>query len=443
MAFFIFSVGVNYLLAKRLFDRRLALLGMGLLLVCNLFWQFSLSGLPQMLMLFIFSCGNYAMLRAMEEKNLERPHTLWILLCGFAYGLLALTNSLTIWILLGALVFVAIHFKPRGRHAAVMLVVFLVMYSPFLVRNWMVSGSPLGISGYSLFGQILGTESAIMRVSDVSQLDFTKVVIGAFRAKVTSQLIGQFDRGYSHLGQIIVAPVFFLSLLHLFKKPETAAFRWYVLTAWLGALLGMLLFGLDMDIGPVQANNLHVLFLPLMVFYGLAFVLVLWTRLEIKVRLVRLAFLTSLYLLSCIPFVTTLLARNPGRVHWPPYVPPFIAILNSWTNENEIISSDMPWAVAWYADRKSLWLPSTVNDFVSFHDYNRLGARLSGLYLTPITGNERFISDIVKGEYREWAPFILRNVSSKDFPLRAVTALPIDNECIYYSDTDRWTEKVD
>ena len=75
MAFFILSVAVNYAIAKRLFDRRLALLGMGLLLVCNLFWQFSLSGLPQMLMLLLFSGANYALIRAIEEKQLENRTT--------------------------------------------------------------------------------------------------------------------------------------------------------------------------------------------------------------------------------------------------------------------------------------------------------------------------------------------------------------------------------
>ena len=60
-----------------------------------------------------------------------------------------------------------------------------------------------------------------------------------------------------------------------------------------------------------------------------------------------------------------------------------------------------------------------------------------------MTGNRAFISEVVKGEWKEWAPFILRNVNTRDFPLRAVTALPIDNECIFYADRDRWSERTD
>jgi hypothetical protein len=77
------------------------------------------------------------------------------------------------------------------------------------------------------------------------------------------------------------------------------------------------------------------------------------------------------------------------------------------------------------------------------HDYNRLNAPIVGLYLTPVSGDGRFFSDIVKGEYKEWSPFILRNLDTKGFPLNAVTALPIDNECIFYSDRNRWSVKAE
>jgi len=184
----------------------------------------------------------------------------------------------------------------------------------------------------------------------------------------------------------------------------------------------------------------------MMVSYGLAFVLVMWSRLEINIRLVRLAFLTSLFVLSSLPFIDNFLQmmRGPGiRVQWPPYVPPYIAIMNTWTKENEVIATDMPWAVAWYADRKSLWLPKTIQDFITLNDYKSLKGSIIGLYLTPVSGNRAFLSDIVKGEYSEWAPFILRNVTAREFPLKVSTVMPIDNECIFYADRDRWTVRED
>ncbi len=72
LLFFIISVGINFTIAKRLFDRRLALLGMGLIFVCDVFWNFSLTGLPQMLMLLVFSLVNYCLVRAIENRKAEK-----------------------------------------------------------------------------------------------------------------------------------------------------------------------------------------------------------------------------------------------------------------------------------------------------------------------------------------------------------------------------------
>jgi hypothetical protein len=261
---------------------------------------------------------------------------------------------------------------------------------------------------------------------------------------VQSQVIGQFSRLNEHLGRIIVAPVFFVALLHRFRRRDTAAFRWFVLVMWLAAVFGMSVFGLEGT--AIEANNLHVLFIPLMTFYGLAFVLVMWSRLEITVPLLRVAFITMIFILSSLSFLVTFvqLHANPqGRVQWPPYVPPYIAILSQWATPREMIVSDMPWAVAWYADRTSLWLPMTIKNFIELSDYNILQKPIVGIYLTPISGNSAFIRDIVKGEFKDWAPFVMRNANMKNFPLRAVTALPIDNECVFYADRDRWSARED
>ena len=132
-------------------------------------------------------------------------------------------------------------------------------------------------------------------------------------------------------------------------------------------------------------------------------------------------------LLACLPMIFVLLPPRTSPLAYPPYNPPEIQQVASLIQEREWMMSDVPWAVAWYADRKSLWMPVTIKDFETLNDYNQLHGQLVGLYLTPITGNKSFIQEIVKGEYKDWEPFITRNVSRpalKDFPLRAVTALP-------------------
>lgn len=440
--FFMLAIVVSYFTARRLFDDRLAVIAVGLLLLTQRFWDYSMSGLPQMLMLFLFSGTTYLLLRAVEAQAAETRVWPWVLGVGAGFGLLALTHALTIWIFLGALVFAALHFRPRGRVVAMMLGVFLLFYGPWLIRNYMVCGTPLGLGWYSCLYLVRGTESSIMRSSE---LPLTDVSPYSFYTKLQKGYVGQLSDLAGFLGQSLVPLCFFPALLHLFKRPETSSFRWAVVWMWLFAIFGMAFFGMP-ETTPIKANDLHVLFIPLMTFYGLALILVLWSRLEISSRFLRFAFVWLLFLISSLPFLQQLLlllGQPTGRVQWPPYVPPYIAILNQWTQDEEIIASDMPWAVAWYADRKSLWLPLSVRDFLQYNDYKQLKGQIVGLYLTPITGNKPFISDVVKGEYKDWAPFIMRTVNTKEFPLKAVTALPIDGECIYYSDRDRWTNRED
>ena len=167
---------------------------------------------------------------------------------------------------------------------------------------------------------------------------------------------------------------------------------------------------------------------------------------SVHVRLARLGFLSVLFFVSSLPFIhetIQMFAGPQAKIQWPPYVAPYIAIMGTWTTEKEVITTDMPWAVAWYAERTSLWLPDTIQDFVELNDYKKLNGAIVGLYLTPVSGNRGFLNDIVKGEYKEWAPFILRNVSTREFPLKVSTVMPVENECIFYSDRDRWTVRED
>jgi hypothetical protein len=452
LLFFYASIGINFTTAKRLFDRRLALIGMGLIIICDTFWNFSLTGLPQMLMLLIFSLVNYCLVRAIEKRKADQNPMLWLALSGVGFGLLVLAHGLAVWMAIGALVYMAFAFLPREgawwmrilRHPMwVPALIVLVMAAPWMLRLYHLTGNPFGVALYTGFGQLIGTESQVMRST---QLDTLGLSFSWFRAKVEAQAISQLSSIYLFFGHSPIAPIFFVSLLHLFKRPETASYRWCLFLMWLFALLGMALFGLPED-GFIHANDLHVLFIPMALFYGLAFVLVLWSRLaaersEANLKIVRWTFFVVVYLISGFPLAHMLITAS-GHVQWPPYVPPYIAVLAEWTEPDEIITSDMPWAVAWYADRKCIWLPDTVATFIDMNDYNRLGSPIIGMYLTPVSGDTRLTSDIYKGEYKAWAAFILRDMAIiHGFPLNAVTALPIENECLFYADRNRWSEKA-
>jgi len=440
MIFFFLSILVSYFTVRRLFDHHIGIWTVALMLGCNLYWQYSLSGLPQMMMAFFFSGALYALVRAMEVREKERWPYGWLALMAFLFGLLALTHGITIWIFAGAFSFCIIYFKPRWKTAALLGGIFLLMYSPWVYRNYRACGVPFGVSAYTALEQIRGSENAIMRSLD---MDTSGVSPANYRRKIQLQVSSQMFTLFTSLGGLVAAPVFFLGLLHLYKHPLPRTFRWALLLMWLFAILGMAVFALNDEGCSLSSTDLNVLFIPTFSAFGMAFILVLWTRLEINVPMLKYAFFALIFGLSSLPLINYMSTGSKSPVQWPPYVPPYIGIMRQWTQPDEIIASDMPWAVAWYADRRSLWLPLTIQSFLDFSDYERMGAKVAGIYLTPISGNKPLISDIVKGDYKEWSPFILRNVNIKDFPLKAVTAMPLDNQCIFYSDRDRWTDKMD
>jgi len=399
-------------------------------------WQYSFSGLPQMLILFLFNSTLYFLVRAVELQQRDESALKWLVAAGVGFGFLMLSHALTFWIFLGALIFAAFYFRPRGWSALIMLAVGVIIYLPWAIRNLAVSGNFGGVATYSIFNGVAHSESNWMRRTE---FDSSVAVLGAFRDKITGGLVSQTSHLFEYFGLSVVALMFFVSLLHTFKKTETAATRWMILAMWGGAALGMCLYGVNEEQG-VAANQLHLIFMPVMTCFGLAYLLVQWNRLDLQFPFARAGFITLLYLLCAMPMVFSSPWLSPPRplVRWPPYLPPLISVLNNWMQPDEITATDIPWAVAWYADRRALWLPDTLKIMTDFSDYKTLGGPINGLYLTPMSGTDNKLRDIVRGEYKDWSSVIQRNQILEKFPLKWNTvSLGLENECIFLSDHDR------
>jgi len=433
--FFLMSVGIWYFVGARLFDSKLSLIACAIILMTDMMWQFSLSGLPQMLMLLLFSGAVWLTVHAMQKQ--DRLVTVLVSLfgAGLLFGLMILAHGLAVWIFLGWLVFAAVYFSPRGVAAMAALAAVLMVTLPWMVRNYSVCGNPFGLSVYAAISSGGSPEEGYLRsLDDAPPLSSSSLV-----AKIKSGVAEQIRSLFGYLGMNLVAGAFFLALLHPFRSSVVSMFRWCIGLMWVGALVGMGAFGVG---GVVSSNQLHVLLQPLFIFYGLAFIMVLWSRWEINYPLLRVIFLSALVFLCALPMLSSLLSNRGAAIQWRPYVPPFIGILGDWFGEKEIIASDMPWAVAWYAQRKSVLLPESVRAFNRLNDYRVLGQPVSGLYLTPLTGNLRLFSDIYKGAYKEWALLITRPPKVDGFALPFYTALPIEGECIIFADRDRWSKPI-
>jgi 4-amino-4-deoxy-L-arabinose transferase-like glycosyltransferase len=403
---------VNFFLASRIFDRRIALLSTAFVLLADQFWQFSLSGLPQMLLLFLFSCAAWVLAVAIRANREGRGTIGLLTVLGVFLGLMALTHPLTLWISAAVGVFCALYFRARFPRFLIPVVVCLALFSIWIVRDFHVTRTPFGISPFAWLDGLSLSESGWMRELEP---DITRVSVSEFRKRAQEEFNYQVGSLSTLLGGVIIAPLFFVSLLHRFKRDETEVFKWAILLMWLFVLSGAVLIGINHQ--NVSANQIHILFGPLMTCYGLAYVLVCWKRIQPQGAIFGTLFMTLLLSVTGLPALFGFLPGNPP-LQFPPYLPPFMQIFASWTKPDEIIASDMPWAVAWYSDRKSLWLPMKLKTLTEFYDMHTLGAPIAGIYLTPVSRDLRYASEICNGEYKEWLPLILPDQKALEhFPL--------------------------
>ncbi len=464
MLFFLASVAVQYLLLSRLFDARLAFWAATLTLLSNLCWQFTLTGLPQMLMLLLFNGGLYALTRTVEANlGFDQPATAtteegmvlvrptmgavlgWSALTGLCFALLTLSHGVAAWFFVGLLAFAGVHFRRRPAAVLVMLAVFALVVTPWIVRNVQVSGHPFGVAGYTLYDTIGGGTTERMRSTDGPKTD--DVLPTYFRTKIQDGITAQLGRLSSTLGDNLLALAFFVCLLHSFRRPGVNALRNAVLVIWLFAVFGMALLGNVPDpFTPLGANQLGVLFLPIMLGFGLAFVLVLFSRREEALSSVaRLILFTVLFVLSGLPLLFSLLPHNLPPFQYPPYFEPGLNRLNGWMKDNEIIASDMPWGVAWYADRKSLWIPNKFSRLMGLSDDGKLPGVVGGVLLTPISRNTPLFSGVLKGDYQEYQQLIFGRSDMPFFPFHEGLLVMGDPAgYLFFSDTRRWdkTEKT-
>ena len=190
---------------------------------------------------------------------------------------------------------------------------------------------------------------------------------------------------------------------------------------WVFAGIGMSIYGLKQ--GSQDPNQIHILFAPIMAAYGLAMVSILWARLNIPASLyaLRHAHLVVIVAISAGPMLLSipqdikrgLYAEGYGGFpNWPPYWPSiYNRVVADNTNPNEIVISDVPWAVAWYADRMSVWLPQDLDQIKDIEEVSKTQQTpVSAILITPYSYNSDKIMSSVgnrNAPYRKLYPLVM------------------------------------
>lgn len=391
--FFMLAMLLSYLLAARLFDEVVACATVSFLVLSDLLLQYSVSGLPQPLMMCGLLGALHCMLTAVRvNEQGDFPGSL--LYVGLAFGccgLMSLAGWMGLWPSMGLLVFCCLYFRSAGSYVLTAVLVLLGFLGTSAVLNYLDCGSVLGNAMMGLYNSFGGGEEMALRSANLSStpLDSSNFVL-RFLGYTFAQLQGL----YENMGSIIVVPFFLLALLNRYRREEVQAVKWAVFCMWAMSCVGMALYGVE---SPVHVSQLAVLFAPLFTAYGISLVfnfLARHTYEGVTFNQMRGLAMFIMVVVSAGPFLATLPKNlylgiwlgDKGRPHFPPYYPPALNIkLADITNAKDVVVTDQPWAVAWYANRTALWIPTRVDDMVSFVEpaLQKGGVELQGFLITP------------------------------------------------------------
>ena len=452
------SILIAYLWAKQLFDARVATMVGWLLLFSDTLWSYGVSGLPTNLLMLLLLLALYCLFLADgrlnpseppdgEAANVASPRVtgaVVALVVGSAVllGLCFLTRYLAGFFVIPLAIYAACIF--RGRAAAlwagVYVVVFLAVICPWLVRNERVSGSMLGLAKYALVERSGAIQGEALQRS--YKPDFTDAyALRSLTSKFLSNARPNLLTNLRLIGSDFLVLFFGVGLMYGFRRHDATRLRAVVVGALAIAIFGMSLIGSDPErSGPeVYGGNLLVLFLPLVAIFGVAFFYLLLDRIPFRIKLTRGMVIGAFAALNVSPIIFTMLPPRPGPYPYPPYVPPITRWVAGLFEPNELGCSDLPWSMAWDGDRRTLWLPMTVDEFYEINDFvTPKGVQF--MMLTPYFLDSKRESEIMKGEYKGWASLIQGQLRS-DFPLKAYVALPPDNQQILLADRARWAKK--
>jgi hypothetical protein len=447
-------VVITYFLARRLFDSGVALMAAALLFASEQLWRFSASGLSTLLLVLLFM-GIVWLLTIIESEGREpRVPPKRVLLLAAGAGLLIGIGALTRygfgWMIVPALVFVlAFAGAQRVVLSLILFAAFAVVVVPWIVRNYDVSGTPFGTATYSvLYGASSFTEYRLERSLD-PQLQLT---VRPILVKLLVNMRQILQSGFFFLGGGWVTALFLVGLLVGFRSPAIRRMRYFLVACLLTLLVVQALARTHLsETSPgLNSENYLVLTVPLIIMYAVAFFFTLLDQIQFPVRQWRFFAMGVFVALALLPMIFVLLPPRTVPLVYPPYLPPLIQQTSSWLKPNELVMSDIPWAVAWYGDRQCVWLtlnalddPDDPDDVDHVFTINDLQKPVSAVYLSPHAMEFRLRTDIADAGQYSWGQLVLNTLvrRTKDppppFPLREVAPGLLPNH-LFVSDWKRW-----
>jgi hypothetical protein len=444
-----------FFLSRRLFDRAVAWMGAIILALTEQMWEFTTSGLSTLLVMVLF-LGLVEILSRIEQGSREpRRGKGYILIlsaaAGLMAGLLCLTRYSMGWLMIPAVVFLAVFATGNRAGSAILaIVVFAGVLSPWLARNYSQSQTLFGTAGYAVYQQtsIFPDDRLERSMPKDLALELNKTDMHDFTRKLVEQGTIIFNKAIPELGGSWTWMFFLVGVMVPFINPTLSRLRYFLIGSFILFAIVQALGVTELsDLSPaINSENLLVVFLPLLIMFGASFFFILLDQLQAPTVGVRNAIIGAFILLLSLPFVLMLLPPREYPVNYPPYYPPNIQQVAHWMEPEELMMSDMPWAVGWYGHRKSvlITLDAGVKKDDDFYRINDFGKPIKAIYLTPVTTNAKYLTEMLRSPNAIWSRFYLDAVVKKNlptgFPLTMGPSSILPDQ-LFLSDRRRWPKE--
>jgi 4-amino-4-deoxy-L-arabinose transferase-like glycosyltransferase len=405
------TLALVYLLAKEWFDRRVGILAAWIYLLSGGVMAQGISGTPIAFLTCVLTASLYciALATRFHEAQPRRGgmSLLFLAISGLLLAVGALTRYAFIFWIVPMAIYVWLTFRPRptglavgevgtvsrasgGARArfagllALFLLAFLIPVSAWTLNRMQVSGWFWGLASAQIKQ---GTHSfpadQLMRRYDSNEIQSRSA--RAMPRQVAVKMAYQLEKlvldGFKKVGAQVVTACFIASFFHSFRRRDVSRMKKCL---WVALALGALsVCALDGDGG-----GLLSVFYPLAVIFGCAFFWILYDRLNLEIRLQQLLVVGAFGLVNAAPLALVIAPPAPPLPYPPVSVKWLGEELPSYFAPEERIASDIPWAVAWYSKRQSLWVPWTIRELVSIGELGGFTNTLNGLYLTQATDND-------------------------------------------------------
>lgn len=446
---FVVMILQAFFLTRRLIHRGAAWLVLLSLFGTDLLWRFSISGLSTNFLCVVLLAVVQVLVGLEERARAATPPSTKSLawraaLAAALVGVGCLTRYSFGFLIIPVLIFFLSYF-PGRRAVLVTLAVlaFAAVVTPWLVRNHQVSGTLFGVPGFAWASQ---TDTfPALQLERQFQPDLNRIDEAQVARKFGLSLRTLFTEQLPALGGTWLVAFFFAGLLVRFISPGLGRMRAFTVLSLVVLAVAQCAGRTHLtDLTPVvNSENLLVLLTPLVAIAAVALFFTLLDNMELPHPLLRYPVGALFLLVTVSPLIVTFLPPRTFPVAYPPYYPPFLARVAQYFEPDELIMTDQPWAMAWYGRRQAVLLTRDPEDeFLALSDWIK---PVRGLYLTSLTLDQRFTSELVLKE-RDWGRFVIsclvQGEVPRGFPLRRSPDgfLP---EHFLLADRERWTERRD